>query len=131
MYATDKKAETEGTWIDLGEGLKVLIRRANSKASKAVRKRLEKPYLTMLRKDILPENIQEQINNRHVAEGILLGWEGVTDEKDKAIPFSVDAAIAVFTDLPDFRDDIVNFSVEAATFRSKALEDERGNSVTT
>lgn len=128
LYGTDRKAETDGVWVDLAEGVSVMVRRANSKKSREVRKRLEKPYLSMIRRDTLPDTQAEQITARHVAEGILLNWKGVTDEKGKEIPFSVEAAYNICIEFPDFRDDVINFAVEAGTFRAKVLEEERGNS---
>lgn len=127
LYATDKAAETDGTWVELGEGVKVMLRRANSKKSKDVRKRLEKPYISMLRRDTLPDHIAEQITARHVAEGILIDWKGVTDEKGKEIKFSPEAAYEICLEFPDFRDDIINFAVEAGTFRTKMAAESEGN----
>jgi hypothetical protein len=128
LYGTDKAAETEGTWVELAEGVSVKIRRANSKKSREVRKRLEKPYITMIRRDTLPDNVAEQITARHVSEGILLDWKGITDEKGKDLAFSPEAAYNICLEFPDFRDDVINFAVEAGTFRAKVLEDTRGNS---
>jgi hypothetical protein len=128
LYGTDRKAETDGTWVDIADGVSVMVRRANSKKSREIRKRLEKPYLSMIRRDTLPDNIQEQITARHVAEGILINWKGVTDEKNKELPFTTENAYDICMKYPDFRDDVINFSVEAGTFRNRVVEEARGNS---
>jgi hypothetical protein len=128
MYSTSRELENDGVWVTLGDDIQVKIRRANSKKSKDVRKRLEKPYLSMIRRDTLPDNVQEQIVAKHVAEGILIDWKGMTDDEDKELPFSLEAAVKLCTDYPDFRDDVINLAVEAGTFKAQVLEDTRGNS---
>ena len=81
-YSTDRSAEEAGVWVDYGDGLKVQVRRLNSKHSRETRRRLEKPYATQFRNRDMPESLQEKLLNQQMAESI------VNDQK-RILPCSV------------------------------------------
>lgn len=123
-YKTDKTAEAEGAWVALDEGLRVKIVRANHPEARKMRRRLEKPYQAMRE---VPEAAQEKITTQIIARVILKDWEGVTDEKGKAIPFSPDAAEKVFEQFPDFRDEVIALSLQRDTFKAEVVEEAAKN----
>lgn len=119
-FATNKKAEIEGVWQEIGQGAKVKVARAgNVKYSEYVRK-LSKPYMNRYRRRMIPEDIAEKITIRAMSRFILLGWEGIEGEDGNHIQYSEQKAIELLTEYPDFRelvaslaDDITLFQLEA------------------
>lgn len=125
-YKTDKKLEEEGQWVDFGDGVKVKVARLNSERSLAVRRKLEKPYSKI--RGSIPEDIQEEILTKQVAEAIIIAWEGVSDENGKEIECTYENKVKILKDFKDFRFDVVTASVEAETFKAKQNEEVLKNS---
>lgn len=121
-YKTDKTLEENGVWVDLGEDVHVLVGRLTSKRTREVRRRLMRPYESM--REVPPE-LEDKINIQVMAEAVLLDWRGITDEEEKAIPYSREAAIKLLSDFPDFRDEVAGASLRRDIFRANELE---GNS---
>jgi hypothetical protein len=121
-YKTDQTLEENGVWVDLGEDVHVLVGRLTSKRTREVRRRLMKKYESMRE---MPPSLEDQINIQVMAESVLLDWRGVTDENNKPIPYSRDAAIKLLTELSDFRDEVAGASMRRDIFRAEELE---GNS---
>lgn len=124
-YKTDKTLETEGVWVDFGDGVRFKIARLNNKKAREVRERLERPYARMRR---VPPDQQEKILTRVLAEAVVLDWEGDVD--GKGTKYSVDAAEKLMTEHTDLRDDILVVSNERETFKAEQDEQAEGNSAT-
>jgi hypothetical protein len=129
-YSTNKSQEEDGTWVDFGDGIKVKIRRMNSKFSRDVRTKLEKPFAKQFRGQDYPLEIQDNLFNMQLAKAIVIEWEGVEDPNDpkKKADNSEDTKIAVFKKWPDFREDIAAASMERATFQDISVKEAEGNS---
>lgn len=123
-YSTDKSAEEEGQWVDFGDGIRVQIRRLNSKISKDFRRKLEKPYASQFRNREMPESLQEELLNKQVANTIVVAWEGIPDPADpkKMLACTPDSVLGVMEKFPDFRDDILTASMERTTFQKEQLK---------
>lgn len=121
-YKTDKKLEEEGVWVDLGEGIHVLVARISSRRAREVRRRIMRPYESMRE---LPPELEERINIEVMAEAVLVGWRGITDEQNNPIPYSKETAIRLLTEAQDFREDVAGASLRRELYRQKAIE---GNS---
>jgi len=128
-YATDRNLEEEGTWVDYGDGLKVQVRRLNSKASRDYRRRIEKPYSGQFRGREMPEAIQEELLNKQIANVIVVAWEGVPNpaDKKKFLDCTPENVLRMITDFPDFRDDILTAAMEKSTFQKADLEVQEKN----
>lgn len=129
-YATNKSQEEDGVWVDFGDGIKVKIRRMNSKHSRETRNKLEKPYAKQFRGQDYPLEIQENLFNLQLAHSIVIEWEGVPSPEDpkKMAGNTPDEKIAVFKAFPDFREDIAAASMERATFQDLTVKEAEGNS---
>ena len=133
-FATDKQAETEGIILEYGDGVKVRINRASGavpRFAEAVRK-----FMPNIAKDgssiaYSKKTIdQERAMALVLAHGILLEWEGVTDQEGKELPFTTDNVVKVLTDLPDFASDIMDRAMDAENFNAakiKAYKEALGN----
>lgn len=137
-YKTNKSAEEDGQWVSFGDEIQVKLRRINSKKSKEVRRRLEKPYAKVYRNGDIPESIQEELLNRQIAEAIVVDWKGVPDFEykegeltvipDKFLDCTEDNVLRVIVAFPDFREDVMGASLEKATFQDEARKADEGNS---
>lgn len=130
-YATDRNLEEEGVWVDYGDGLRVQVRRLNSKFSRDYRRKLEKPYAGQFRGREMPDAISEEMLNKQLAHAIVVNWEGVPDPDDKTgkktLPCNPDNVLRMMKEFPDFRDDILTAAMEKTTFQKEDVEVQEGN----
>lgn len=135
-YNTSREYEENGVWVDFGDGVKVQIRRLTSKISRDYRRKLEKPYSAQFRNREMPDSLQEELLNKQVSGAVIVNWEGVPDpdapapkkdEKSAELPFTIDNALRMCKDFPDFRDDILTAAMERTTYEKQAREDARKN----
>lgn len=123
-FATDLTLEEEGVWVDIGEGAKVKVARIGNPKYRARLRELQKPYRRQIRLDTLPEDLNDEIVIRAIADTILLDWSGIEDDKGKAIKYSKDAAFELLKGLRDFRGLIADIALEQQTFRREEEEEE-------
>jgi hypothetical protein len=125
-YKTDTSLENDGVEVDFGDGVSVTVRRMNNKSAQELRRKLEKPYARMRE---TPDSVSENILNRVLAEAVVVGWKGVTDENGNELPFSPANAMKIFEnpELRDFKEDIAMASMQRETFKAQADEEAEGN----
>lgn len=119
VYKSNSDVEKEGKWIDIAEGVQFKIKRfggANSSEVKKLNAKYIKPYARQIEKGILPEEVERKLYVRAFVEVSMVDWKGVIAD-DKEIPYSNDAAIDLFTQLPELFDDIVLVASDFETFR--------------
>lgn len=137
-YNTDTSLEEEGVWVDYGDGLQVKVRRLNSKHSRDVRRKLEKPYAAQFRSRDMPDSLQEELLNKQMAQSIVVDWKGVEDpytqvpEGKEAPPlaYSPENVLKIVSDpeFKDFREDILTAAMERTTFEKEQRKDAEKNS---
>lgn len=131
-FFTDSNLEEDGVWVDFGEGLEVKIRRADSRASREVFRRLYKPYRKMEDAgNAIPYDDEILLRAKWTAEALVAKWKGVTDRNGKAVkhdPENLKPAIDLLVDARDFQKLINDFADEQETFRAKAVEEAAKNS---
>lgn len=123
LFKTNAECETKGIWLDYGD-FRIRIARAGG-ANKAFAKCLEKksrPLRRLIQADMLENEQAEKLMGEVYAESVVLGWEGVTDDKNKAIPFSKDACLELFKEMPDLLRDIMDQAGKMALFREDIRE---------
>lgn len=120
-YATDETLETEGVWVEIGERARILVARAgNPKHEKLVRE-LRKPHERRFRDGKLPDDLATKLAVEAIARTILLGWEGLEDENGEPMPYSVEKARELLTELKDFRTEVAEIATEAEMYRKESL----------
>lgn len=128
-FETDRDAESEGVWVDLGDGAKVKVARFNNPAHEKAVRRHQKPYKSILNTGRpLPKDVADEITIKTMVETILLGWEGMADRHGDPLPYTPASAERLLRDLPDFRNTVAGLALTAETFRLEALRDAEGNS---
>ena len=128
-FKTNKAAEQEGIILDYGDGQTIKIARAggsNIRFEKAAQAKMRK-FSLQAKHDLLEPVQMRTIFREVLAETVVLGWTGFTDEEGKPLSFSKENVVKVFTDLPDLFDDVLEQSRKASLFKENILEDEAKN----
>jgi Asp-tRNA(Asn)/Glu-tRNA(Gln) amidotransferase C subunit len=128
-YKTNTSMEEDGVWVDFGDGIKVKVRRLNSKHSQETRRKLEKPYAGQYRTRDMPASLQEELMIKQLSQSIIVDWEGVEDpDTDVILPCTQENVTSIMTRLKDFREDVVTASMTQATFQDVSVAEAEGNS---
>jgi hypothetical protein len=90
-YETDPAKEERGVWVGVGKGGELLIARIGNRGYLDALSRLRAEAATRFANDSIPEEEHRRILRRAVAEGVLLGWKGMTDG-GQPVEYSVDEA---------------------------------------
>lgn len=121
-FGVDKKAAEGGKWFPLAEDGSVKVARLNNAAFKAEAVRLQKPHLAQLRVSRV-DNVEllDRITIEATAKTILVDWKDIT-MNGEVVPYSVEKAIELLTDYPDFREAISLLAVERENFTPEDIE---------
>ena len=106
LFKMDSSLEQDGVWFEVTDTTKFKIRRfggSNTKLSAAYAKHY-KTKARLIESGQLPENESRRIFTSIFVESCLVGWEGVTDEDGNEIPFTVENAMNLLSDLPELFD---------------------------
>lgn len=127
LFATNKQAETEGVWVDVGKGIRIKIARyENPHYVEALRKKAA-PHRAAARAGVMSDDMAEKVLNEVIAETILLDWDGVKDKLGNVVPYSRKEALAALNDMRDFRDLVLNFSKDLELFKLQQDEADEKN----
>lgn len=130
-YSTDVNLEENGVWVDFGDGIRIRVRRIRSKKSLEVRKELERPYTSDIRKGPLPESTMETLLLQQMAHALVVDWEGIVDDNEQPIPCTPDNITEVMAVLTDLRDEVLQVSISADSYRTRLDEEALTNLMTT
>ena len=124
-FKTNLVAAEEGTWVDVGDGFRIkLARSGNSKAQDLLEKLL-KPHRFALQNNTIHIDVLKEINNKVLAQTVVLGWDGLIDDEGKPVPFSPSIAYDLLQNpqYRDFRDMVQKLADEPELFRNEAVAD--------
>lgn len=136
-FETDKKAETEGVWMDYGpssrgEDFPTRIKIARSGGeNKEFQKALElatKPFRKALQTGSMSNERAEQLFRKVFVEKVVLDWENVETKDGEFLPFTPENVERILTELPDLYLDLKEMSGNLAIFRAEVREADLGNS---
>lgn len=126
FYKADNGLEKDGVRMEVAPGVAFYVRRFGgsnaSKISQALAK-FHKPHAKKLELGTLPEEVGKKIDAQVFVESCVAGWEGVTDSEGKEIPFSFDACVSMFVEMPDLFNALFS---QASNFQT--YKEEVGNS---
>ena len=123
IFGTNKVAEIEGTWNDIGDGIKLLVARIGNPEYQKEFQKISKPHRRALRQGRLNDEVAERLLTKVMAKNILLDWKGL-EEDGVELPYSYENAVRILTDYKDLRDYVSDIANEMDSF--KAEEDEEG-----
>ena len=131
MFGTDKDLESgAGVTIDLG-GVKFTIHRAggsNRKYAQVLSAKVA-PYRRQMQANTLDEAVSTKLMAEVYADTIIIGWEGVLDDKGKKVPYTRENVINALIEYPELFQFIQEEAGRVANFRREELEAEEKNSV--
>lgn len=116
-FKTNEDLETNGVWVDIGEGARLLVARMNNPNFQKMFTKLTEPHRKALQRNTLDEAVLEDIAIRCVAKTVLLDWSGWQGDDGADVPYSEEKALEWLRDLKDFRALVREISTEQATFR--------------
>ena len=126
---TDAKSR-EGVWIDV-EGSEFKVSRASGVANPRYQAALDeqqRKYRRKLDAGLLGTQKQQEIYTKVFVDTILLDWRGVKSKTGEDVPFSKEAAIKLFTELPELLDYLSKEASDRSNFEAAIEEEELGNS---
>lgn len=128
-YATDVKAEEEGTEIELRNGAKIRIRSENStKVRNFIARLVRKQRNIILREGgSLPAELQDKNEIDICAEVLVVGWSNVVGPQGE-IAYTKQRCRELVTALPALRRDILMQARLEDTFKKQEAEEMSGNS---
>ena len=121
IFGTNKVAEIEGKWNDIGDGIELLVARIGNPEYQKEFQRISKPHKRALRRGSLNDEVAERLLTKVMAKNILLDWKGL-EEDGVAVPYNYDNAVRILTEYKDLRDYVSDIANEMESF--KAEEDE-------
>lgn len=129
-FKTNQQAETEGTWLNFGDGLRVKVRSTDSTVVREYQAKLFKKNRQALSANggILPPAVQDEMDVELLTNVVIVGWEKVTDETGKELEFNRMNVAKVLRDLREFRKEIQYLAGLGETFRDAGFEEQLGNS---
>lgn len=128
---TDPTKEA-GTVVEILPGLSVAVKSTATVEYRELQARLLKPLAKLISVGIpIPPVRQDEITATLLSEVAVLGWDGLTDDDDKPIHYSKDAAFKVFSDPQSrqFRDLCFEAASTPETFRVAVRTATEGNSL--
>lgn len=122
-FRSNLDLESEGVWVELGEDARIKVARMNNPRHASALRRLTKPYRRQIEAGTLNEDIAYRVIGEAMAEGILLDWQGLT-ENGEPLKYSPKAARDLLTNpqLRDFRAQIEAAANDAEQFRLEEIE---------
>ena len=126
-FGTDKSAEENGVWIDIGDGAKIKVARLGNRYYKEAFKQKTKPYNK--RMDSIPEDIAEKILIEAMVEGILLDWQGFLID-GVSYPYNKQNAFNILQKYNDFRDLVISHASEIENYKKEELKEKEKNLLT-
>jgi hypothetical protein len=128
LFGTSSEREQQGIVVDYGTFQFKLARAggANRRYLKALEVKTKPIRRALAANAANPEQVAS-IMRDVFAETVVLGWEGVVDRDGDSIPFSKEACVALFKDLPDLFADVQNQASNFQQFLDIETEADEGN----
>ena len=116
----DARAEG-GVLFNLDPTTTVTVASIDSRRFLQIKEDLFRPHRRQSAKGELDPQLERDLMAQAVADGLLLGWEGLTDG-GKPFPYSKDAARQLCKDSPEFTVRVLGFAQDSAAFKAAKVE---------
>lgn len=134
LFQTDNAKERDGVVIEYDDLGKITIARAggaNTRYNTAIYQKMQ-PYRRQLqlkqnKLDDKTIKLMRRLNMELFAETVVLGWEGICDAEGVELPFSKEACLNLFNDLPALFDDLLARANDLSTFQAEEIEEDAKN----
>lgn len=135
-FKTDPNVEAvAGIWLDYGpneftgKNERIHVLRSGG-ANKAYEKDLVtafRPHRAAIKAEVMSLDLGKDLVMKTFVKECVIGWENITDAKGVEIPFSKEAAIELFANLPDLYHDVSEQASKAVLFRAELQKAASGN----
>lgn len=130
-FTMDQERETKGIEFETPWGTFILARPGG--ANKAFKKRFNELTAPYRIRGIDIEEIMDDEESKRVmiqvyAETVVKGWRKVKGRDGQEIPFSVENAVKLFTDLEELFNVILQAAQKRSLFQQRLQEEDSGNS---
>jgi len=118
-FSTDTNLANNGADLPIGGGVTLKVAKAGNDSYQGVLSHLAKENREALAAGgPEAEALSDALMATAIAHGILVGWEGPLAFKGEALTYSPENALKLLS-VPEFRDLVVEFSVDPNNFRLK------------
>lgn len=126
----DPVKEKDGVWFESAfDDVDLLVARMNNPKFKKFFSKITNPYKKQIRRDLLSDEKSEQLYILALANTILLGWRNLVEGEDEVpVQYSVAKAVEYLTELPIFREIVVELAEDIEAYKEQELEEAEGNS---
>jgi len=126
-FDVDQSKCDDGVEVPLGSGTTIRVGRwQGPKHQEAIQLR-GAPYFAASGGSRLPKDVSEKVSIESMADAVLIGWDGFSDEDGKPLPYSREEAIRVLTRYPEFRNEVVAAANNRSNFKAQATAVAAGN----
>lgn len=126
-FDVNDKLSIEGKWVPIGKDAKLRVARLNNENYRAYVKKATSPYKGAMRAGQVDEDLMTEIIIQAAARHILLGWEGLTENKEP-VPYSVPKAEELLRNKEPFRDLVMSLANDQQLFNDAEIEESEKNS---
>jgi hypothetical protein len=111
-FKTNLEDAENGKWFTITGGVELKIRSANSKASEAVRRKLESGY-----RGKIPESVKRDITLRHIAQGLIVDWRGVEIDGELQTTYDAKKMEVILKEMPALIGVVADICSDVAAFQ--------------
>ena len=126
QFATNKEAEKDGVWQDLGMDAKLLVARIGNPNWLTGYQKLPSGIRRMIDKGTLPEDHTAKLVAKLFAQTILLAWKNIAVD-GVLIEDTEENRTKYLLDFPDFRTFVWELADDVRTFQNIEDEETAGN----
>lgn len=132
LAKNDRDGEENGKWFEdvlyPGSGISFKLRRTNSASVRRVMSRKLQENRGLMKKGKFADDVDRRLFIETLAEAVIVDWKGVVvEEGGEEIPYSVEAAEKLLTDLPNLLEWVQLVSGNMVAFLAEAAEEVSGN----
>ena len=131
-FETDKNAEVDGIWVELGTGkddpsFKLGRMGGSNKKYEKTLDTAMAPHRRKMELGVMDEDTAKTVLLDVFSKSVLLDWKNVKDRDGKEIKFSPKKVVEVMSELPDLHNMLVVQAKNADLFKTAQLKSDAGN----
>jgi len=118
LYGTSKEKETEGTFVSIGGGVEVKVKRAgaSNKDFAFDQSKMLRPFSKQISTGTIDTDELVKINITLFAKHIITDWKGITED-GKPVKFSKEKFVEYAKAYPDFFNEIFSAAHDMQNFK--------------
>jgi hypothetical protein len=120
LFSSNKDYEKDGVEFVISNTCSMVVRRfggANVERVKSANAKYYKPYARIIQNGAMPEDQQRSLMIRAFVDACIVSWKGVCDDEGKEIPFTIDNAVKLFTELDELFESIFEYANDVKTYK--------------